>query len=187
MGAAWPFVAASHPIHKHLTNADTLARADASLAAADWKPQFLSSQQSETLLALSEAIVPGSAKGNVHRFIDLLLTVDTPENQRSFVHSLNAMDQEAASRWGKAFPLLGAEHQKLLLTDASTKDSLRQEGKEDSSGKQQPLNLRDHFENLKGWISGAYYSSEAGMTELGWTGDRAFETFPGCTHPDNHS
>jgi len=38
------------------------------------------------------------------------------------------------------------------------------------------------FENLKGWISGAYYSSEMGMRELGWTEDRVFGSFPGCEH-----
>ena len=29
--------------------------------------------------------------------------------------------------------------------------------------------LRPAFQNLKTWISGAYYSSEPGMRELGWT------------------
>ena len=48
------------------------------------------------------------------------------------------------------------------------------------------VTLRDHFDNLKGWISGAYYSSEVGMRELGWTGQVMFESFPGCEHPDGH-
>jgi hypothetical protein len=46
--------------------------------------------------------------------------------------------------------------------------------------------FREHFENLKGWVSGAYYSSEMGMKELGWTGDRVFAGFPGCAHPEGH-
>lgn len=41
-------------------------------------------------------------------------------------------------------------------------------------------------QNLKGWISGAYYSYEAGMRELGWTADYAFAAFPGCAHPEGH-
>ena len=46
-----------------------------SLASAlDWKPVFLNPQQNETLLALSESIVPGSAKVQVNRFVDLLLS-----------------------------------------------------------------------------------------------------------------
>jgi hypothetical protein len=47
--------------------------------------------------------------------------------------------------------------------------------------------LRDHFELLKGWISGAYYSSEIGMRELGWTGQVMFAEFPGCPHPEKHA
>jgi len=70
-----------------------------------------------------------------------------------------------------------------LLKDAST-----QPAKENSSGTDGTVKtgLRKHFENLKGWISGAYYSSEAGMRELGWTEDRVFEKFPGCEHPEGH-
>ena len=33
---------------------------------------------------------------------------------------------------------------------------------------------------------GAYYSSEIGMRELGWTENRFFASFPGCTHPGGH-
>jgi len=45
----------------------------------------------------------------------------------------------------------------------------------------------EHFEDLKGWAVGAYYSSEIGMRELGWTPDRVFSTFPTCTHAESHS
>jgi hypothetical protein len=48
------------------------------------------------------------------------------------------------------------------------------------------LTLRDHFENIKGWVSGAFYSSEFGMKELGWTGQVAWDGLPGCTNPDGH-
>ena len=45
---------------------------------------------------------------------------------------------------------------------------------------------RDHFEEIKTRVSGAYYSSEIGMRELGFTGRTFFDGFPGCTHPDGH-
>jgi hypothetical protein len=43
------------------------------------------------------------------------------------------------------------------------------------------------FENLKTWITGAYYSSEMGMRELGWTGIVFFDDFPGRQHQGDHS
>ena len=49
-----------------------------------------------------------------------------------------------------------------------------------------PPTTRDRFDELKGWIAGAYYSSEIGMRELGWTGQVFFASFPGCEHPGGH-
>jgi Gluconate 2-dehydrogenase subunit 3 len=181
-GAAWPLVAGSHPIYAHLANGTIFEEAER-LGAAEWKPAFLNVQQNEALAALSERIVPGSMKAEVNRFIDLLLSVDTAEHQKSFVDSLAAFEAESQKRFGERFSSLDASQQNALLTDATT-----QAAKEDSSGanEKEKTGLRQHFEHLKGWISGAYYSSEAGMRELGWTEDRVFESFPGCEHPEGH-
>jgi hypothetical protein len=181
-GAAWPLVAASHPIHRHLISGATFEEAE-KLAAADWKPLVLDAQQDKTLAALAESIVPGSRKAQVNRFIDLLLSVDTTARKKEFVDSLAAFEEESQKRFGNGFASLDAGQQNMLLTDAATTPA-----GEDSTGgamKENP-GLHTHFENLKGWISGAYYSSEAGMRELGWTGDYAFERFPGCEHTEGH-
>jgi hypothetical protein len=182
-GAAWPLVAASHPIYAHLTSGAAFEEAE-KLGAADWKPIFLSGQQDETVATLAEAIVPGSKKVQVNRFIDLLLSVDTEKHKKSFTDALAMFEAEAQKRFGKSFPALNAGQQNELLTDAAAPPE-----KKDSSGVVQKENAGpyEHFENLKGWISGAYYSSEAGMRELGWTGDYAFDRFPGCEHPEGHS
>jgi hypothetical protein len=181
-GAAWPLVAASHPVHAHLANGAIFEEVE-KLGAADWKPLFLDAQQEESLAALAEAIVPGSGKAQVDRFIDLLLSVETVKHQSRFAESLAAFEAESQKRFGKRFPSADASQQNALLTAGASQPS-----KEDSSGggpKHNPA-LRDHFENLKGWITGAYYSSEAGMRELGWTGEYVFESFPGCEHPEGH-
>jgi hypothetical protein len=182
-GAAWPLVAASHPIAEHLRNDAILADAE-KLGTADWKPVFLSPQQNQRLVALAESTVPGSAKAQVNRFIDLLLSVDKPENQNKFVESLVAFDAEAQKRFGKNFPALNDNQKNLLLTDASAEPV--SSNFSDSRTAEKQSALHDHFENLKGWVSGAYYSSEIGMRELGWTGNYVFETFPGCEHPNQH-
>jgi hypothetical protein len=41
--------------------------------------------------------------------------------------------------------------------------------------------------SLKERISAAYYSSEKGMKQLGFTGQMAHGGFPGCTHPGGHA
>jgi hypothetical protein len=183
VGAAWPLVAASHPIYAHLTNEAVFDEAE-TLGAADWKPLFLSAEQDEILIPLAEAIVPGSKMAQVNRFIDLLLSVDSDQHKKSFADALEAFEAQSRKRFGKGFPSLDAGQQNGLLTDAAM--SLAQ--KQSSAGAEKgEAGLREHFENLKGWISGAHYSSEAGMRELGWTGDYAFASFPGCEHPEGHS
>lgn len=194
-GFALPAVAASHPIHKHLADVAALAAADAKAAASDWAPEFLDPHQNESLTVLAERIVPGSTKAQVNRFIDLLLSVDTQENQQKFNNSLAAFEGESLKRYGHPFIALTEAQQNELLTVASTEKPGREGGKGDWSWFDVPskegseparVTLRDHFENLKGWVSGAYYSSEVGMRELGWTGDYYFDSFPGCQHPEGH-
>jgi gluconate 2-dehydrogenase subunit 3-like protein len=193
VGAAWPVVTASHPIYKLLADDAIFAEAGARMEAMDWKPLFLNARQNESLVALSDSIVPGSGKAQVNRFIDLLLSVDTRENQKEFLASLSAIEGESQKRFGHPFAALGENQKNELLTIASKEDDERKE-KEAAPGessteepaRQFPRTLHGRFQNLKGWISGAYYSSEDGMRELGWTGDYAFESYPACDHAEGH-
>jgi len=182
-GAACPFAAASHPVWEHLANEETLARSE-KLGAADWKPLVLSARQNELFMALAERIAPGAAKAQVNRFVDLLLSVEKPERRDDFLGALAAFDAESQKRFEKGFAAASASEQEKLLTEASA-DS----GKENAAARgedERRSGLSEHFENVKGWVSGAYYSSEIGMRELGWTGDYVYESFPGCTHPEGH-
>jgi hypothetical protein len=181
-GAAWPLVAASHPIHELLRNDAVLDEAE-KLGAADWKPLFLNTQQNESLIAIAESIVPGSTKAQVNRFIDLLLSVDTDSHKKEFVAALAGFEAEAQKRFAKNFPALDDGQRRQLLTDASGTPA--KENSDVGAGETH-AGLHEHFENLKGWVSGAYYSSEMGMKELGWTGDYVFASFPGCEHPEGH-
>src|SRR5689334_4811229 len=56
-GVAFPGLAAAHPVREVLTDSSNLTMADASVAAADWTPEFLDSFQAETLAALAERII----------------------------------------------------------------------------------------------------------------------------------
>lgn len=191
-GAAFPALSDAHPIHKHLANPTTMAAADTKAAAAKWSPEFLSAHQDQTLMVLAERIIPGSSRAQVNRFIDLLLSADSRETQQRFLNSLAAFDAEPLKRFQRPFRALSETQQNELLTVASTEESGRPRERRgvrapDSSREPVTLTLRDHFENLKGWIRGAYYSSEVGMRELGWKGEVFYESFPGCQHPGGHS
>ena len=181
-GVALPLAAASHPIHELLRNDAVLDEAE-KLEAADWKPTLLSAEQNESLIAIAESMVPGSTKAQANRFIDLLLSVDTPEHKKKFLDSVATLEVESERRFGSGFASLEPRQKNMLLADAS-----RGAPKDASTGGagKESLRLHEHFENLKGWISGAYYSSEMGMRDLGWTPDQVFASFPGCEHPEGH-
>lgn len=188
--AAIPALAARHPVHAHLANDATMAAAEKKTKQANWQPEFLSPHQNETLIILAERILPGSTKADVNRFIDLLLSVDTRESQQQFVNSLSAFDGLAITRFQHPFKALTEAQQNEILTETST----AQRGQSTQAGMWGRLptegdhaTIRDHFENVKEWVKGAYFSSEIGMKELGWTGDVMFSAFPGCEHPGGHS
>ncbi len=182
VGVALPLAAESHPIHELLGNDAVLDEAE-KLEAADWKPTFLSAEQNESLIAIAESMVPGSTKAQANRFTDLLLSVDTPEHKKKFLDSVATFEAESQRRFGSGFASLEPRRKNMLLADASK--GAPKDASTGGAGKES-LRLHEHFENLKGWISGAYYSSEMGMRELGWTPDRVFASFPGCEHPDGH-
>lgn len=151
--------------------------AEEALASENWKPLVLSAQQEQALRAIAETIVPGSTKALVSRFIDLLLSVETEIARKKFLGSLAAIDEAPASKSGKPFSKLSTQDQTSLLSAIS---SAPRSG--DASSR-----MRGHFEDLKEWIVPAYYSSEIGMRELGWTPDRVFSSYPPCAHAENHS
>lgn len=196
-GAVAPVIASDHPLHKHAADGPAVQQADARAKARAYKPEFLDQHQFETLESLAERIVPGSSKAKVSEFVDQLLAVDSPDDQRSFLSALGVFEGRAIARAGRPWKQLAEADQLAILTEASTMASGRIPDRPWTTGDpvDRPrdatppptVTLRDHFDLLKGWVAGAYYSSEIGMRELGWTGNVIFESFPGCDHPDGHA
>lgn len=191
-GAAWPMIAAGHPMREHLMSDGHMAAADAQASAAAWAPVLLDAHQSETLEVLAERIIPGSRQAQVNRMIDLLLSVDTAPVKRRFVESLSAFEAESLARHQTPFKDLSEAQQNEILSAASgpaqdhpvTPPQRRFSAGQSEAG--QPQTLHDHFENIKQWVKGAYYSSEAGMRDLGWDGQVMWPEYPGCQHAGGH-
>ena len=151
------------------------------LARPDWKPAFLSEHQNQTLIALSDLIIPetdtpGAKTALVNRFIDLVLAAETHDTQQAFLNSLAFLDGEARSRYGDAFIYLGKDSQVELLEFFAYSNSLETWGE----GKTGEDRGHRHFQNLKGWITRSFYSSEAGMKALGWNGEPPHGELTGC-------
>ena len=190
-GVALPGVAEGHPVQQHAKTAPPAAAA-AKLQAAEWKPEFLDSHQFATLSMLCTHIVPGSDKAQADRYIDSRLAVETSDGQRRFLSALGALEGSARERFGKPLKSVTEAQQIQILTEAAAGETGRQDWvwtpgtplvRPDYGP--EVVTLRDHLDHLKGWIAGAYYSSEAGLKELGYTGQMFFASFPDCTHKDH--
>jgi hypothetical protein len=151
------------------------------LARTDWKPAFFSDHQNQTVIVLSDLIIPetdtpGARAALVNRFLDLLLAAETHDTQQGFLNSLAYLDGEARSRYGNALIFLPKEKQIELLEFFAYPNSLETWG-EGQTGDQAGHN---HFQNMKDWIARIFYSSEAGMKALGWNGEPPHGALGGC-------
>jgi hypothetical protein len=171
-----------------LTPAQRGVDATKDLAAPGWKPLFLDEHQNETLIALSDLIIPatdtpGAKEALVNRYIDLVLAADTHENQRAFLNSLSYLDGESIRRYKAAFRYLSREDQDdLLHALAYTR------GGSGWTGEAAGADVgHTHFVQLKTRIGVAYYNSQIGTRELGWDGNFTHGVYQGCNHPEgNH-
>lgn len=194
-GMTLPGVAASHPVREHIAHHAASAAASTPAPDAPWKPLFLDAHQNDSLIVLAERILPGSSQAQVNRFIDLALSIEQQTTQDQFLRSLGAFEGEALARFKSTFIQLSETQQNEILTTGAnsplTEIQKFRSGDWVSSVAKgfippQLVTQGDYLEYLKGWISGAYYTSEIGMKELGWTGNSAYEDFPGCQHPEGH-
>jgi hypothetical protein len=172
-----------------LTPAQSGVDASKDLAAPGWKPLFLDEHQNETLIVFSDLIIPatdtpGAKEALVNRYIDLVLSAETPDTQRAFLNSLGYLDGESIRRFKAAFRYLSREDQDVLLHAlAYPRNASGWTGEAEAK----PDTGHAHFEALKLRIMTAYYSSQIGEKELGWDGAFAHGPYEGCAHPEgNH-
>jgi hypothetical protein len=155
--------------------------APAAAPAADWGPKVLSTHQNETVIELTELIIPqtstpGAKAALVNRFVDAVLEDAEPGPRREFLRGLEWMDERSRELYGADFVRSTHEQQTALLTILS-------------SGQNRSLADRlgvEFFESIKALTVTGYYTSEPGMRqELGDDGQLFFTEFKGCTHPEH--
>ena len=159
------------------------------LTDPNWKPVFLNDHQNQTLIVLSDVIIPstdtpGAKEALANRFIDLLISVQPSDYQRRFTDALATIDSESQKEFGKDFRSLTTEDQVWLLTPWAYPQRLSHWTRRGEDGDESPNNAEQSFDLLKSLISGAYYGSEIGQKELGWDGEFTHGPFEGCQHQD---
>ena len=156
--AAFASTASAASAHAHHAAAAATPAVPAS--TEDSSRVFLDAHAFETLAVLGEQIVPGSRAAQVPEFLDRLLAVESLETQKRFTQTLGAFEQQARDAHAKPWKSLTAEQATTLLTTLSTLPETEP--------------ARRAFENLKRSVVDAYYTTEAGMKDLGWDGSVTF-------------
>lgn len=133
-------------------------------AKPDWKPSFLDDHQNETVIALTELIIPatdtpGAKAAHVNRYIDLFLRDGDPVQRERFMAGLNSLDGQSLSLHGHPFMHLTTAQQTAILTASPF---LRQ---------------------AKSMTAGIYYNTQIGYQELNKGG--RVPAAVGCSHTEH--
>lgn len=143
---------------------------------AAWKPRTFDAHQNETVIALTDLIIPstdtpGAKAAQVNRYIDLFLN-DGPLGERDrFLEGLSFLDAYSIREHGEPFVRCAAPRQTAILEAFDRNESV-----EVAPGHR-------FFRMVKQLTSRIYYSTEIGYKELN-KGGRVPSTL-GCRHPEH--
>jgi hypothetical protein len=129
------------------------------IVAAAWKPRVFDAHQNETVVVLTELIIPatdtpGAKAALVNRYMDLLLA-DGPDEQRNrFLEGLSWLDGYALRKHGQPFVRCTEQQQIAILTELDA-----------GEGEQLAPGTR-FFRYAKMLTARIYYATEIGFKEL---------------------
>jgi hypothetical protein len=121
----------------------------------DWKPELFDAHQNETVIVLSELIIPatdtpGAKAALVNRWMDRLLAAGPQAQRDAFISGLGWLDSVAMGKHSKPF---------TRLTEAEQVAILKEMDGGSGPGTQ-------FFRLAKALTSRIYYATEIGMREL---------------------
>lgn len=131
-----------------------------------YRPKLFTPQEFSTLQKLCELIVPGASKGHAAEFIDLLSS-QNPEMAAIYTGGLAWIDHAMERGDNATFLAARAEDQKGLLDQIAYR---RNATPELAAGVR-------FFEWARRMTVDAYYTSAAGIQELGYLGNKASKEF----------
>jgi len=142
------------------------AAAAASTAGGLYKPKALTQHEFETLKTLCEIIVPGASKGGAAEFIDLLSS-QNPEMSAIYTGGLAWIDDAMKLHHRVDFLAAKPEQRTEMLDKIAYRKNRTAELAPGIK----------FFDWVRRMTVDAYYTSAAGMKEVGYLGNRALKEF----------
>jgi hypothetical protein len=142
-----------------------------------YKPKYFSEHQYKTVQALCQAIIPadersgGAIEAGAPEFIDLL-TSESTDYQLALGGGLMWLDGACLDRFGKAFVECTPTDQSAILNLVAYKKNALTD-----SSLSQGI---EFFSFLRNLTADGYFTSEIGIKDLGYIGNKYLKDFPGC-------
>jgi hypothetical protein len=140
--------------------------AAASKAGGAYKPKCLNQHEFDSLKALCELIVPGASKGGAAEFIDLLSS-QNPDMAAIYTGGLAWLDRAVERANNSSFLKAKPDEQTAMLDKIAFR---RNRSPELAAG------IR-FFDWARRMTVDAYYTSAAGIKEVGYLGNRGMREF----------
>lgn len=144
----------------------------------DLWPLSFNPEQRIAAAALCDVIIPADSGGpsassvNVHDFIDEWISAPYPghdADKRIILTGLAWMDAEARKRFGNAFSNLVAGQKNAICDDVCHVPDAKPEHRE----------AAQFFRRFRDLAAGGYYTTPAGMKDIGYVGNVPIATFDG--------
>jgi hypothetical protein len=139
--------------------------------------KFFTAIEYQTVSRVADLIIPptdtpGAVAAGAPEYIDYVVH-NNAEHQKLMREGLAWLDQQAG---GKRFVELSGEQQIKILTPLS-----------DAADRDEVTSLPERFfRMIKSMTADGYYTSQIGLVqELGYKGNTALASFPGCNHPEH--
>ena len=148
----------------------------AQTAAGAYQRKVFNDRQWETIKVLSDIIIPaddrsGSAtQAGVPAFIDDWLDFKGGELKAEILGGLTWLDLESNRAFGRDFIDCSAAQQKKILDRIAWPEKAAPED----------LNYAAFFTDLRDLVASGFFSSEMGVKDLPYLGNRPANDFPGC-------
>jgi hypothetical protein len=142
------------------------AAAAATTAGGIYKPKQLTPHEFETLKTLCEIIVPGATKGGAAEFIDVLSS-QNPEMSAIYTGGIAWLDEEMKRKYRADFLTATAEQKTGMLDQIAYRKN---------STPELAAGIK-FFSWARRMTADAYYTSAAGIKEVGYMGNRAVKEF----------
>lgn len=152
------FAAAQH-VHQEVA-------ADSKASGGVYKPKALTQHEFETLKMLCEMIIPGATKGGAAEFVDILAAQNV-EMLTTYTGGLAWLNEAMLREFSADFLTASADQRKSLLDRIAFK---KNETPELAPGVR-------FFAWTRRMTVDAYYTSPAGIKEIGYLGNRAVAKF----------